>query len=126
MTERYRSFAEFWPFYVFEHSNRTNRRLHAVGTSLGLILAAAAYVWHPPLWAVVPIVGYGFAWVGHYKVQRNRPATFQYPLYSFCGDFKMLGYMCTGRMDDEVVRCTELHKAALASARSGQDSKKTK
>lgn len=87
---RFTSFREFYPFYLQEHSNRTCRRLHFIGTSsvLTLLLAVVItgnWVW---LWAF-PVIGYGFAWVGHFVYEKNRPATFKYPLYSFMGDFVM-------------------------------------
>ena len=84
MAERIATFEDFWPFYVREHSKRLNRRLHFIGTSL------------------MPLFGYGFAWVGHFFVQKNRPATFQYPLWSLGADFVMYGKMWTGAMDDEL------------------------
>jgi hypothetical protein len=101
--KRLASFAEFWPFYVREHANAANRRLHTVGTLLALVLAGLA-IRRPWLWVLVPIAGYGFAWVGHFRVQKNRPATFTYPLWSLIGDFKMLAYTLTGRMAAEVAR----------------------
>lgn len=87
---RFTSFREFYPFYLQEHSNKTCRRLHFIGTSLVLALFVAVmstgqWVW---LWAF-PVIGYGFAWVGHFVYEKNRPATFKYPLYSFMGDFVM-------------------------------------
>ena len=102
-TRRFRTFQEFWPFYVREHSSLTNRRLHAIGTSLAIAIGTLA-LQQPRFWILVPVVGYGFAWFGHYFVQRNRPATFQYPLWSFLADFKMLGLTATGRMDQVVAR----------------------
>jgi hypothetical protein len=97
------NFAEFWPFYVREHANEKNRRLHVVGTSLGLLAAAALIAAGKPWLALLtPVIGYAFAWFGHFFVQKNRPATFTYPLWSLCGDFKMLGLTILGRMEDEV------------------------
>lgn len=116
MTTPYRSFAEFWPFYVGEHASATNRRLHALGTTLAIVLAVLA-TRRPILWLFVPIVGYGFAWYGHFKIQRNRPATFRYPLWSLVGDVKMLGLMLIGRMDAEVERCRHV-LSAHSSAQS--------
>ena len=87
---RFSSFREFYPFYLQEHSNKTCRRLHFIGTSLVLILVGVVIAtghWML-LWAF-PVIGYGFAWVGHYVFEKNRPATFKYPLYSFIGDFVM-------------------------------------
>jgi hypothetical protein len=87
---RFRSFAEFYPYYLAEHADRTCRRLHFVGTGLVLTLLAFAVVggnWG--LLVAVPLAGYGFAWVGHFYFEKNRPATFTYPLYSLIGDFAM-------------------------------------
>ena len=96
---RYASFREFYPFYLGEHRSRTSRRLHVAGTLLALVLAAAALLSGRLmlLWAV-PVAGYAFAWVGHYFFEKNRPATFTHPLYSLCGDFRMLYEVLTGRM----------------------------
>ena len=95
----YASFREFYPFYLGEHTNRTSRRLHVSGTLLALVLAAAAVLSSrlALLWAV-PVAGYAFAWVGHYFFEKNRPATFTHPLYSLCGDFRMLYEVLTGRL----------------------------
>ncbi|UOF02128.1 DUF962 domain-containing protein [Bdellovibrio reynosensis] len=93
------SFKDFWPFYLGEHSNPLNRRIHFVGTFLVHVIVAFALVkqnWGL-LW-LLPVVGYGFAWVGHFFVQKNRPATFKYPLWSLIGDFKMFYLMCMGRL----------------------------
>ena len=96
---RFASFGHFYPFYLSEHSNRTCRRLHFVGTSLGLaaVLTAAATLnfW----WLLAGLVaGYAFAWVGHFFFEKNRPATFSYPLYSFLGDWAMWRDMLFGRI----------------------------
>lgn len=98
-TERYTSFRDFFPFYLSEHSNPVNRALHYVGTGGALVLYAVAIVtWG--LWPAIaaPFVGYGFAWVGHFVVEKNRPATFTYPLWSLWGDFVMLFLFLTGRL----------------------------
>jgi len=108
MTEkRFESFEEFWPFYVREHSNRHNRRLHFVGSTLVLGLVGYAGL-RRKLWplALTPVVGYGFAWFGHFFVEGNKPATFKYPLWSLMGDWKMWAKMATGTMDAEVERAT--------------------
>jgi hypothetical protein len=87
---RYRSFGEFYPFYLGEHANRISRRLHFVGTSiaLGLLIAAANQrSWKLVILALVQ--GYALAWVGHFFFEHNRPATFRYPLWSFMGDWRM-------------------------------------
>ena len=92
-------FRAFYAFYLGEHANRTCRRLHFVGTSLVLVSVAIAVVTRRPqlLW-LAPIVGYGFAWVGHFAFEKNRPATFQRPLFSLAGDWVMYWQMLTGRI----------------------------
>ncbi|MCF7204043.1 Mpo1-like protein [Pseudomonas oligotrophica] len=98
-TERFTSFAEFYPFYLAEHRNRTCRRLHFAGSLLVLAILAYALASGQWLWLLaMPVAGYGFAWVGHFVFEKNRPATFQYPLYSFMGDWVMLRDMLTGRL----------------------------
>jgi hypothetical protein len=95
----YASFAAFYPFYLSEHSNRTCRRLHFVGTTLVLIVVVAALVARTPwLLLLAPVAGYGFAWVGHFVFEKNRPATFSYPFYSLAGDFVLFRDMLTGRI----------------------------
>ena len=99
MTDHFTSFAEFYPFYLSEHSNRTCRRLHFVGTSLVLGTVVAALVTGNAWWlAAAPVAGYGFAWVGHFAFEHNRPATFIHPLYSLMGDWVMYKDMLTGRI----------------------------
>jgi hypothetical protein len=99
MSARYASFREFYPFYLSEHVDRTCRRLHFLGSSLVLtvfVTACATQHWIL-LWAL-PLIGYGFAWVGHFFFEKNRPATFTYPLYSFAGDWVMYWQTLTGRI----------------------------
>ncbi|MDP3816485.1 Mpo1-like protein [Pseudomonas sp.] len=97
--ERYSSFAEFYPYYLQEHSNATCRRLHYVGSLLVLGILAYALLTQQWLWLLaMPLAGYGFAWVGHFVFEKNRPATFQYPLYSLLGDWVMLKDAFTGRI----------------------------
>ena len=95
----YASFRDFYPFYLSEHANRTSRRLHVSGTllALALLIAALASGRLKLLW-VVPVAGYGFAWVGHYFFERNTPATFTHPLYSLRGDLQMMVEVLTGRL----------------------------
>ena len=99
------TYTEFWDYYVQEHSKPATRALHFVGTSLGLLLLVW-FVW-TGRWYYFPlflVVGYAFAWFAHFVIEKNRPATFQYPLWSFVSDFKMMWYMITGRMNAEVER----------------------
>ena len=96
---KYSSFTDFYPFYLSEHSNRTCRRLHFVGTSLGLVFFASAIATQN--WGLLLagfVCGYAFAWVGHYFFEHNRPATFTYPFYSFAGDWVMWKDMLSGRI----------------------------
>jgi hypothetical protein len=96
---RHDSFAEFYPFYLTEHSNRTCRRLHFVGTSLALVCLTALLVSRNPWWLLAGLVcGYGFAWVGHFAFEKNKPASFKRPLYSFMGDWKMWWQILTGKI----------------------------
>jgi len=99
METRFRSFAEFYPYYLSEHANRTCRRLHFAGTSLALAcllaLAATGNAW----WLAGALAaGYGFAWAGHFFFEHNRPATFRYPLWSLAGDWAMFRDLLTGRI----------------------------
>lgn len=84
------SFAQFYPFYLSEHSNRSCRRLHFVGSTLALVCLALA-IWQGQPWFLLlgVLLGYAFAWVGHFGFEHNRPASFKRPLYSFMGDWRM-------------------------------------
>lgn len=99
MTEkRYKSLREFYPFYLSEHQDPTCRKLHFIGTSLlflVLIWAVATQTWWGLL--LIPVVGYGFAWVGHFFFEKNKPATFQYPAYSLASDFIMFKDLLIGK-----------------------------
>ena len=96
---RYTTLDEFYPFYLSEHSNRTSRRLHFVGSSLVLGWVGVALMTLNPWWLLAALVqGYAFAWVGHFFFEHNRPATFCYPLLSFLGDWRMWWQMLTGRI----------------------------
>jgi hypothetical protein len=105
MTDHIDSYARFWDFYVQEHSKPLTRLLHFTGTTLGLVLLVcfiATGRWY--LFPVFLVVGYAFAWFAHFVIEKNRPATFKYPLWSLISDFKMMWYMITGRMRREVER----------------------
>jgi len=96
---RYATFREFYPYYLSEHVNLTCRRLHFVGTSLGLLMLIAAAVTLNPWWLLAGLLsGYVCAWAGHFFFEKNRPATFKYPLWSFAGDWVMWKEILTGRM----------------------------
>ena len=97
---QYNSFKDFYPFYLGEHANLICRRLHFIGTSGIVVIAALVITQVLPLvwlWAI-PVLGYGFAWVGHFFFEKNRPATFKYPFYSFLGDWVMYKDMFIGKI----------------------------
>ena len=99
------TFEEFWPFYLGEHRSPVNRGLHYLGTSTALAIIVYAAASGRPLfglWAL--LAGYGCAWIGHFRVEHNRPATFTYPGWSLRGDFVMLAYFLTGRIGRELTR----------------------
>ncbi|MFI2809800.1 MULTISPECIES: DUF962 domain-containing protein [Microbulbifer] len=97
--EAFRSFADFYPYYLGEHADITCRRLHFVGTSLVIALLLLTLVTGNLLWLLaMPLAGYGFAWAGHFFFEHNRPATFRHPLYSLLGDFVMFRDMLLGRI----------------------------
>jgi hypothetical protein len=103
MSEReskpYQSFAEFYPFYLQEHSHPLCRALHYIGSSLVIFtLCFALYKQQYAFFWLLPVIGYGFAWVGHFFIEKNKPATFQYPLYSFMADWVMLKDFLTGQL----------------------------
>lgn len=96
--ERIKSYSEFYLFYLSEHQNKTSRMLHFTGTFLVFILIGYfAYIGAGWKWILVPIAGYGFAWVGHYFFEKNRPATFKYPLWSLISDFKLFFEILFGK-----------------------------
>ena len=99
MSDRYQSFKDFYPFYLNEHRNGTCRLLHFIGSScvlflLGLTLLTSNWI----LFLFVPLAGYGFAWVGHFFFENNKPATFKYPFYSFIADWVMMKDILFGRI----------------------------
>ena len=108
MASRLTRYEEFWPYYVSEHMDPVTRRLHVLGTTLLLVVLAAALL-VDPLWVfTAPLFGYGFAWVGHFFFERNRPATFTYPLWSLRADFRMFRLTLLGRMEPELQRARAL------------------
>ena len=95
----FRSYEDFFSFYLEQHRQPGNRWMHAIGTALGLVVAIFAFVTHHPWYALLWIpLGYGFAWIGHFVLEKNTPATFGHPFWSFISDFRMLVLMLTGRL----------------------------
>jgi hypothetical protein len=115
--ETIETFEEFWPHYVHAHRDPRNRALHYAGTTAVLGTVAAATVTFNPGWLLLaPIVGYGPAWVGHFVFEKNKPATFEHPLWSLRGDFKMYLLALRGRMGAEVERVCGGHPAGHTHA----------
>jgi len=106
------SFEVFWPYYVSQHVHPVNRALHFLGTSMALAAVSAALTLVAPLaLLLVPLVGYGPAWIGHYLFEKNRPATFAHPWWSLRGDWRMYRLMWMERMEPELARAQSLYPA---------------
>lgn len=116
MEERIPNFAAFWPFYLGEHRHPTNRLLHFIGSSLGLgCWLAFLYTVN---WWLIPlglVMGYGCAWVGHFFIEKNKPASFRYPLWSFLADWRMWFCILTGRISHELKRVSVSESHRLIS-----------
>ena len=97
--QRFASFREFYPFYLSEHAHPVSRRLHFAGSCGVLVLLLLAAVQRNAWWLLgAPLCGYGFAWVGHFAFEKNRPATFRHPFYSLAGDWVMFADILRGRV----------------------------
>jgi hypothetical protein len=108
------SYDDFFAFYLEQHRDAGNRRLHAIGTLLGLMVAITAFVTHHPWFALLWIpLGYGFAWTGHFLLEKNTPATLGHPVWSFLSDFRMLGLMLTGRLSSRMKASQKSEGASL-------------
>lgn len=104
-----RTFSEFWPSYVLAHSQRLTRILHSIGTLIGWgFLVAAIALGKPWLLAAAILAPYALAWLSHFFVEHNRPASFGHPLWSWLADQKMVAMVIAGKMSGEVRRCAEL------------------
>lgn len=117
--KRIETFEEFWPFYVMEHKKPETRRLHFVGTTVVIGLLASAVVLRKA-WpvALAPLAGYGPAWFSHFFIEKNKPASFKYPLYSLVADFVMWSKIVRGSMDAEVERIEKAQNEAKAEAKA--------
>jgi len=99
----FRSFSEFYPYYLSEHKDPVCRRLHYIGSTLVLAILAALVVtglWG--YWWLMLLAGYGFAWLGHFKFEHNKPATFKYPFYSLAADWVMYKDFLTGQLQQKL------------------------
>ena len=96
----YKTFEEFYPFYLSQHANATCRRLHVIGSTLAVIQLNRFLLLSFTLtqFLLVFVIGYGFAWIGHFVFEKNKPATFKYPLFSLRGDMRLLYEVYTGKM----------------------------
>src|SRR5690606_19434573 len=96
---KYKTFKEFYPFYLSEHSNKTCRLLHFIGTTLVIVLLIIGLVsGNYQIFWFLPLAGYGFAWIGHFVFEKNKPASFKQPFYSFAGDWVMYAQILTGKV----------------------------
>lgn len=102
---RITTYRDFWPYYLREHAQPGTRTIHFFGTGLATLSLAALLItrnlWFLP---VALTAGYGPAWVAHFFVEKNRPATFEYPLWSLVSDYRMAWSWATGRLNEELVR----------------------
>jgi hypothetical protein len=111
------TFEAFWPFYLGEHSLPITRWFHFVGTTFALLNLISAVVFLSPMYVVSALLsGYAFAWVSHFFIEKNRPATFTYPLWSFIADWKMWAFMATGRLGAELTKFNIVPKTQAPSA----------
>lgn len=101
--KKYKNFWSFYPYYLTEHGDFKNRVMHFIGTGLVIAcLITGIFLKNWWLIAVIPVCGYGFAWVGHYFLEKNKPATFTYPLYSLGSDFVMFWHILTGQISKKL------------------------
>lgn len=110
---KFDSFDDFFPYYLAEHANPTCRKLHYIGTTLGSLIALYAITTGQFGYLVLyPVMGYGFAWFAHFKYEKNKPATFDYPFWSLLGDYKMFGLALTGKLREPLHEGIKLHGKA--------------
>lgn len=118
MARTFGSFEEFFLFYLRQHSDSRNRALHAAGMGVGFAAVLVAVVTRHPWFAFLWIPsGYGFAWIGHLLIERNKPATWDYPWWSFLSDFKMLALMFTGRLGPWLQRAAQIETVSTAAGK---------
>lgn len=112
--EKYETLEEFWSYYLSEHKSNTNKTLHFIGSASALYWLGKAISKKKPSYLLLALLnGYGFAWVGHFLVEKNRPATFKYPVKSFVSDWLMFCTILTGKINEEVRKAEELERQKL-------------
>jgi hypothetical protein len=122
MRQQFRTFDQFFLFYLRQHSRRGNRMLHLLGTTVALVLTIATMVLRHPWLALLWIpLGYAFSWAGHLMVEGNRPATWGYPGWSLLSDFRMIGLMISGRLDHWLSDAEAADARAQAASAGAQD-----
>lgn len=105
---KYKTLQEFYPYYLTEHQNPVSRNLHFVGTGLLIVLlfiGIAKGEWQ--FFVAIPLVGYGFAWFGHAFFEKNKPATFTYPVFSLASDFIMFYHILTGQINQKMAQARQ-------------------
>ena len=116
MSNKFRTFDEFFLFYLRQHSQAGNRLLHVLGTAIALVMTIVTMVLHHPWLALLWIpAGYAFSWAGHLLVEGNRPATWGHPGWSFLSDFRMMGLMISGRLDERLAAAEKAETRAPAA-----------
>ncbi len=98
MSDRITAYTAFWPYYLQEHAKPTTRGIHYVGTALAILCLGLGFTVDAMWFIAVPFAGYSFAWVAHFFIEKNRPATFTYPGWSLISDFRMFGLWLSGRL----------------------------
>lgn len=113
------TYAEFWPYYLGEHRVKLTRALHFIGTSLAVVVLALT-VWSANIWllAAAIVQGYAWAWASHFFVEKNRPATFTYPGWSFISDWRMWALMLSGQLDAELAKYSVTSKSSARDVTS--------
>ncbi|MEO6870432.1 MAG: DUF962 domain-containing protein [Ginsengibacter sp.] len=109
MEKKYKTFWQFYPYYLTEHRNPTSRALHFIGTLLIFVCIALGIITGKWFWfIIIPLAGYGFAWFGHFFFEKNKPATFVYPLYSLGSDFVMFWHTLTGQIKKKMAEAENI------------------
>lgn len=123
--KRIQSYKEFYAFYLREHSNAVNRAFHFAGTLLVQVLLATVLI-QPSCWLIllVPVAGYGFAWAGHFLFEKNKPATFRYPLWSLASDFVMFFHIISGDIESKLQEAQEKHLSFSNVHKTNEDCQK--